>query len=239
MKLDSSSFGFGFRPIFTKKTDNKLVLAAVNPKMSTDSRQVQLRPLAYLDTDTCPNLIFFNDAKPGGICRSQFYLECFSMQKPSNSNSKLSYSRIGQDLKAAMNKDNKCSDCLFWHARIYFSGMTSCHAIANHHPSLLRWSSRDSTIAGFCDRQLLRATGVRNCRQDRSTHAAKIAELPATTRPPQLLTADSTETARMAHSQQLASDSMSTIHLSTHHVAKSLHRIFVTTRRCRDHPNPK
>ena len=111
MKLDSSSFGFGFRAIFTKKTDNKLVLAAVNPKTSTDSRQVQLWPLAYLDADTCPNLISFNDAKPGGICRSQFYLECFSMQKPSNSNSKWSYSSTGQDLKAAMNKDNKCSDC--------------------------------------------------------------------------------------------------------------------------------
>jgi hypothetical protein len=112
MKLDSSSFGFGFRAIFTKKTDNKLVLAAVNHKMSTDSRQVQLWPLAYLDTDTCPNLISFNDAKPGGICRSQFYLECFSMQKPSNSNSKWSYSRTSQDLKAAMNKDEKqCSHC--------------------------------------------------------------------------------------------------------------------------------
>ena len=63
MKPDSSSFGFGFRAIFTKKTDNKLVLAAVNPKTSTDSRQVQLWPLAYLDADTCPNLISFNNAK--------------------------------------------------------------------------------------------------------------------------------------------------------------------------------
>ena len=111
MKLDSSSFGFGFRAIFTNKTDNKLVLAAVNPKMSTDSRQVQLWPLAYLDAVTCPNLISFNDAKRGRICRCQFYLEFFSMQKPSNSNSKWSYSRTGQDLKAAMNNDSKCSHC--------------------------------------------------------------------------------------------------------------------------------
>ena len=111
MKLDSSSFGFGFRTVFTKKTDNKLILAAVNPKFTTDSTKVQLWPLAYLDAVTCPNIVSFNDAEPGGICRSQFYLECFSMQKPSNSNSKWSYSRTGQDLKAAMKQDSKCSHC--------------------------------------------------------------------------------------------------------------------------------
>ena len=84
----SSSIGFGFRAIFNKQSEDKgLVLASLNFE-APEKTNIQLFPLAYLDKDICPNVTSWNETtevtRAKGVCRSQFYLEQFSLQKTSN-----------------------------------------------------------------------------------------------------------------------------------------------------------
>ena len=104
----SSSIGFGFRATYSNQNDKNLVFASLNFEAS-DNTNVQLFPLAYLDNDICPNVTSWNASTTSAtsaaesVCRSQFYLEHWSLQKASNTNSQWAYSSTGQNLKAAMN----------------------------------------------------------------------------------------------------------------------------------------
>jgi hypothetical protein len=102
--VGSSSFGFGFRATYKRATASELlVLASLNLGLSENAK-VQLFPLAYLDKDICPNSSTPSEKSKTysiGVRRSQFYLECWSMHKASNISSLWSYSRTGQNLKAA------------------------------------------------------------------------------------------------------------------------------------------
>ena len=112
--VGASSFGFGFRANYRGKNAPKsLVLASLNLGLSENSK-VQLFPLAYLDKDICPNVSSpstVSTTHSNGVRRSQFYLECWSMHKASNVSCLWSYSRTGQNLKAATTKSNHCSAC--------------------------------------------------------------------------------------------------------------------------------
>jgi hypothetical protein len=105
----SSSIGFGFRATYSNQNDKNLVFASLNFEAS-DNTNVQLFPLAYLDNDICPNVTSWNASTTSAtttaesVCRSQFYLEYWSLQKASNTNSQWAYSSTGQNLKAAMNQ---------------------------------------------------------------------------------------------------------------------------------------
>jgi hypothetical protein len=108
--VSASSFGIGFRATYRKSNASKLlVLASLNLGLSENAK-VQLFPLAYLDMDMCPNVSLPSDKSTtysNGVRRSQFYLECWSIHKASNITSMWSYSRIGQNLKAATSASQK------------------------------------------------------------------------------------------------------------------------------------
>jgi hypothetical protein len=112
--VGASSFGFGFRTTYRRATaSKKLVLASLNLGLSENAK-VQLFPLAYLDKNICPNVSSPSDKSTtysDGVRRSQFYLECWSMHKASNISSLWSYSRTGQNLKAATSasQNDKCA----------------------------------------------------------------------------------------------------------------------------------
>ena len=116
----SSSIGFGFRASFNKQKEDKgLVLASLKFR-APDKTNIQLFPLAYLDKDICPNVTSWNETTKVArakdvcnICRSQFYLEQFSLQKTSNTQSQWAYASTGQNLKEAMSmcQSHDCAKC--------------------------------------------------------------------------------------------------------------------------------
>ena len=123
--VSASSFGFGFRATYRKSNASKLlVLASLNSGLSENAK-VQLFPLAYLDMDICPNVSSPSDKSTtysNGVRRSQFYLECWSMHKASNITSMWSYSRVGQNLKAATSASQK-DQCATLNTSVLRNGM--------------------------------------------------------------------------------------------------------------------